>query len=114
MPKIKRLLFYAIVVLIYLLYVGNYVQLVDAQDVGTYPLISSLLGAAPATLLSFFQLLLMGRLLNQDSDGDGILDGQEGGPFPFGNLPGLGRGRKNMMLFMGRHNIQVSNHDMKQ
>jgi len=111
MPNIKRLLFYSLLVVIYILCFSDDIELVSAQDNGALSSLAAIVGPAiagvPTAILSLFNLGLLSRLVTQDEDGDGE------GLFGTNLIPGLGRGRKNMMLFMGRHNIQVSNHDMK-
>jgi hypothetical protein len=109
MNKINFLLTLEFVILSLLIDAENNVKLVAGQVV-TDPaswvqfIPTALVGTLPLKFLNLIQILLLGRLFNARNN----------------NNPQNGNGneeenefRKNFMLFLGRHNIQVSNHGMK-
>jgi hypothetical protein len=108
MNKISFLLTLEFVILSLLIDSENNVKLVAGQVV-TDPsswiqfIPTALVGTLPLKFLNLIQILLLGRLFNarnnQQNQGNG---NDEENEF-----------RKNFMLFLGRHNIQVSNHGMK-
>lgn len=108
--------------LLWLLIFGFSHVLVSAQTSplgGLGPLLTAILPHIPTKVLGLIQISLLAKLLKQsrtrvvhigpngiDDDKDGLIDEED-------EITASSEPKSNFMIFLGKHNIQVSNHGVK-
>ena len=121
--KNSRLVFVIRCSSLWLLIFGFNHVLVSAQTLplsGLSSVLTAVLPHIPAKVLGLIQLSLLAKLLRQsrnrgalttganglDDDRDGLIDEED-------ELTAQSERKSNVMIFLGKHNIQVSNHGLK-
>ena len=102
MPKINKITLYLFIVIVVIVITGDDLCIVSAQDMMATDYWTPIVASLPSAFMGVINLALVSRLTSNSNRG-GIFDG-------FRFLPGSSGGDKQKkMIFLGKHNIQVSN-----